>query len=138
MIIFGWRTRLNLHIHETAECPVCKDDRVFRVVSLRRWFTLTFIMGLTFVVGQAIEYVELVHHGIKINGDGFGSMYYLTTGFHGLHVIGGLLFMVAVGAAIAGRTSRAPAHSTLEVCAYYWHFVDVVWIAMFLTIFVLK
>jgi cytochrome c oxidase subunit 3 len=60
------------------------------------------------------------------------------TGFHGLHVIGGLLFMAAVVAMISGRTSRAPVHSTMQVCAYYWHFVDVVWVAMFLTIYVLK
>jgi cytochrome c oxidase subunit 3 len=60
------------------------------------------------------------------------------TGFHGLHVIGGLLFMGAVAAAIGGRTSRMPAASTVEVCAYYWHFVDVVWVAMFSTIYVLK
>jgi cytochrome c oxidase subunit 3 len=60
------------------------------------------------------------------------------TGFHGLHVLGGLLFMGAVAAAIGGRSSRAPAASTVQVCAYYWHFVDVVWVAMFATIYLLK
>jgi cytochrome c oxidase subunit 3 len=58
------------------------------------------------------------------------------TGFHGLHVLGGLILMGAVAAAVAGR-SRAPVRSTVEVCGYYWHFVDVVWVAMFTTIYVL-
>src|SRR5438132_1127070 len=59
------------------------------VFALRRWFTLTFILGLIFVLGQANEYRTLVSEGIKINADGYGSVFYLTTGFHGLHVTGG-------------------------------------------------
>jgi cytochrome c oxidase subunit 3 len=59
------------------------------VHSLRRWFALTFVMGLIFVLGQANEYRNLVHEGVKINADGYGSMFDLTTGFHGLHVTGG-------------------------------------------------
>jgi cytochrome c oxidase subunit 3 len=108
------------------------------VYGLRRWFTLTFIMGLTFVVGQAIEYVELVHHGIKINGDGFGSMYYLTTGFHGLHVIGGLVAFIFF--MIRTTLSRfTPAQATAAiVVSYYWHFVDIVWIALFSMIYFLQ
>src|SRR5215470_17174327 len=58
------------------------------VHGLRRWFTLTFLMGLTFVLGQVNEYTHLVTEGVKINQDGYGSMFYLTTGFHGLHVTG--------------------------------------------------
>ncbi len=53
------------------------------VHALRRWFTITFVMGLVFVLGQVNEYRTLVHEGIKINADGYGSMFYLTTGFHG-------------------------------------------------------
>ena len=72
-----------------------------------------------------------------IDDNSYGSIFFLMTGFHGLHVIGGLVFMGAVAAAIAGR-SRAPTHQTVEVCAYYWHFVDVVWVAMFATIYLLQ
>ena len=60
------------------------------------------------------------------------------TGFHGLHVIGGLLFMVAVIWMVSGRTSRAPVGPTVEVCAYYWHFVDVVWVVMFANLYLLQ
>jgi cytochrome c oxidase subunit III len=106
-----------------------------RRASAVRWLAITGLMGVAFLSNQLLDYID---PPFTISSNAYGSIFYLMTGFHGLHVIGGLLFMVAVGAAIAGRTSRAPAHSTLEVCAYYWHFVDVVWIAMFLTIFVLK
>ncbi|MGH3730667.1 MAG: aa3-type cytochrome oxidase subunit III [Micromonosporaceae bacterium] len=108
------------------------------VYGLRRWFALTFVMGLIFVLGQANEYRQLVHEGVTINGDGYGTMFYLTTGFHGLHVTGGLIafifFMI--------RTTLArftPAQATAAiVVSYYWHFVDVVWIALFAMIYLLK
>ncbi|MGH3660338.1 MAG: aa3-type cytochrome oxidase subunit III [Micromonosporaceae bacterium] len=108
------------------------------VYGLRRWFTLTFVMGLAFVLGQGFEYVQLVGEGVKINADGYGTMFYLTTGFHGLHVTGGLIafifFMI--------RTSLArftPAQATTAiVVSYYWHFVDVVWIALFAMIYLLR
>ena len=109
------------------------------VHGLRRWFTLTFVMGLIFVLGQANEYRNLVHEGIKINGDGYGSMYYLTTGFHGLHVTGGLIaFLFVLGRTfLAKRFTHEQAVSAIVV-SYYWHFVDVVWIGLFATIYLIK
>lgn len=108
------------------------------VHSLRRWFSLTFVMGLVFVLGQANEYRTLVHEGIKINTDGYGSMFYLTTGFHGLHVIGGLIaFIIYMIRTTMGRFTPAQATSAIVV-SYYWHFVDVVWIALFFMIYLLE
>ena len=91
-------------------------------------------MGLLFLSNQLLEYVQA---DFRLDDHAYGSVFYLMTGFHGLHVIGGLVFMGAVAAAIAGR-SRAPVQSTVEVCGYYWHFVDVVWVAMFTTVYVLR
>jgi cytochrome c oxidase subunit 3 len=108
------------------------------VHGLRRWFTLTFVMGLTFVLGQANEYRHLVGEGIKINGDGYGSMFYLTTGFHGLHVTGGLIaFILFLIRTTMGRFTPAQATAAIVV-SYYWHFVDVVWIALFAMIYFLQ
>ncbi len=108
------------------------------VHALRRWFTLTFVMGLIFVLGQANEYRNLVEEGVKINGDGYGSMFYLTTGFHGLHVCGGLLaFIVYMIRTTMGRFTPAQATSAIVV-SYYWHFVDVVWIGLFFMIYLLE
>jgi cytochrome c oxidase subunit 3 len=108
------------------------------VFALRRWFTITFVMGLIFVLGQANEYRSLVHEGVKLNGDGYGSMFYLTTGFHGLHVTGGLIaFIVYMVRTTMGRFTPAQATSAIVV-SYYWHFVDVVWIALFSMIYWLQ
>ncbi|WP_249997751.1 heme-copper oxidase subunit III [Actinoplanes sp. M2I2] len=108
------------------------------VFALRRWFTITFVMGLIFVLGQANEYRNLVHEGIKLNGDGYGSMFYLTTGFHGLHVTGGLIaFIIYMIRTTMGRFTPAQATSAIVV-SYYWHFVDIVWIALFAMIYWLQ
>ncbi|GAA3222806.1 heme-copper oxidase subunit III [Dactylosporangium siamense] len=108
------------------------------VHGLRRWFALTFVMGLIFVLGQANEYVTLVGEGVKINGDGYGSMFYLTTGFHGLHVTGGLIaFIIYLIRTTMGRFTPAQATAAIVV-SYYWHFVDVVWIALFAMIYFLQ
>jgi cytochrome c oxidase subunit 3 len=108
------------------------------VHGLRRWFALTFVMGLIFVLGQVNEYVNLVAEGVKINGDGYGSMFYLTTGFHGLHVTGGLIaFIIYLIRTTMGRFTPAQATAAIVV-SYYWHFVDVVWIALFAMIYFLQ
>src|SRR5919205_2872648 len=108
------------------------------VFALRRWFTITFVMGLIFVLGQANEYRNLVHEGIKLNGDGYGSVFYLTTGFHGLHVTGGLIaFIFFMIRTTMGRFTPAQATSAIVV-SYYWHFVDLVWVALFSMIYLLK
>jgi cytochrome c oxidase subunit 3 len=108
------------------------------VHSLRRWFTLTFVMGLIFVLGQANEYRSLVHEAVTLNGDGYGSMFYLTTGFHGLHVTGGLIaFIIYMIRTTMGRFTPAQATSAIVV-SYYWHFVDIVWIALFSMIYWLQ
>ena len=109
------------------------------VHGLRRWFALTFIMGLTFVLGQVNEYTNLVGEGIKINGDGYGSMFYLTTGFHGLHVTGGLIaFLLVLGRTYTTKKFTHGHATTAIVVSYYWHFVDVVWIALFAMIYFLQ
>jgi cytochrome c oxidase subunit III len=108
------------------------------VHSLRRWFALTFVMGLVFVLGQMNEYRTLVGEGIKINEDGYGSVFYLTTGFHALHVTGGLFaFIIYMIRTTMGRFTPAQATSAI-VISYYWHFVDVVWIALFAMIYLLR
>ena len=108
------------------------------VFALRRWFTITFVMGLIFVLGQANEYRHLVHEGVTMQADGYGSMFYLTTGFHGLHVSGGLVaFIVYMIRTTMGRFTPAQATSAIVV-SYYWHFVDIVWIALFAMIYWLQ
>jgi cytochrome c oxidase subunit 3 len=108
------------------------------VYGLRRWFSITFLMGLTFVLGQGYEYIQLVDEGTSISSSTYGSVFYLTTGFHGLHVIGGLVaFVYILIRSTMGRFTPAQATSAIVV-SYYWHFVDVVWIGLFATIYLIR
>jgi cytochrome c oxidase subunit 3 len=100
----------------------------------RRWLAVTSVMGALFLAHLLYEWSEVP---FSYDSNSYGSIFFLMTGFHGLHVLGGLVFMGAVAFAIAGR-SPVPTHQTVDVCSYYWHFVDVVWVAMFLTIYVLR
>ena len=106
---------------------------------LREWFILTYVMGAVFIAGQTVEYVQLVNEGVTIPAHAYGTMFYLTTGFHGLHVTGGLIaFIFVLGRTyLARRFTHEQAVSAIVV-SYYWHFVDVVWIALFATIYILK
>src|SRR3954451_1231503 len=103
------------------------------------WFFLTYALGAIFVAGQVWEYATLIGEGIAINSSPYGSAFYLTTGFHALHVTGGLLaFLLTIGRAFAVRNFGHHEATTAIVVSYYWHFVDVVWIGLFLVIYVLK
>ncbi len=103
---------------------------------MREWFALTFIMGAFFIGGQVYEYAELVHEGLTISSTAYGSVFYLATGFHGLHVTGGLIafLIVMIRVSKARRFGHSQA-TTAIVVSYYWHFVDIVWIALFSAIY---
>jgi len=105
------------------------------VASMQRWIWLTLMMGAVFLGGQAHEWLSLP---FQISTDAYGSAFYTMTGFHGLHVFAGLMVMLVVlGRAAAGAYS-AEEHAGIEVAAYYWHFVDVVWIGLFSTLFIIR
>ncbi len=106
---------------------------------LREWFILTYMMGAVFIGGQALEYTELVREGLTLSSSAYGSSFYLATGFHGLHVTGGLIaFLFVLGRTYLARKFTHEQAVTSIVVSYYWHFVDVVWIALFFTIYVLQ
>ena len=106
---------------------------------MNEWITLTYVMGAFFVGGQIFEYAELVHEGLTIASSPYGSVFYLTTGFHGLHVVGGLIaFLFLLGRSFAAKRFGHHEATTSIVTSYYWHFVDVVWIALFAVIYLLK
>jgi len=106
---------------------------------LREWFVLTYLMGAFFIGGQALEYAELVRENVTLASSPYGSVFYLTTGFHGLHVTGGLIaFLLVLGRTFVARRFTHEQAVTAIVVSYYWHFVDVVWIGLFFTIYVLQ
>ncbi|ARF54945.1 MULTISPECIES: cytochrome c oxidase subunit 3 [Streptomyces] len=110
------------------------------VKKLRAWFVVTFVMGATFIGGQVFEYTELVkHEGLSLSSGPYGSVFYLTTGFHGLHVTGGLIaFLLVLGRTYAAKRFTHTQATAAIVVSYYWHFVDVVWIGLFATIYLIR
>ena len=106
---------------------------------LREWYVLTYVMRAVFIGGQAQEYAELVAEGLTIPANAYGTMFYLATGFHGLHVTGGLIaFLFILGRTFLARKFTHEQAVSAIVVSYYWHFVDVVWIALFATIYLIK
>ncbi|MEU8546774.1 aa3-type cytochrome oxidase subunit III [Streptomyces roseoverticillatus] len=110
------------------------------VKKLRTWFMITFVMGAIFIGGQVFEYTDLVKEdGLSLSSDPYGSVFYLTTGFHGLHVTGGLIaFLLVLGRTYAAKRFTHHQATAAIVVSYYWHFVDVVWIGLFATIYLIK
>jgi cytochrome c oxidase subunit 3 len=106
------------------------------VYGLRKWFILTFLMGAAFIGGQSYEY--FAENEWSISSHSYGSAYYLTTGFHGLHVLGGLVAFIMLLARTAVGAFTPQKATAAIVVSYYWHFVDVVWIGLYATIYLLK
>ncbi|HHW51425.1 MAG TPA: heme-copper oxidase subunit III [Pseudoclavibacter sp.] len=106
---------------------------------LVEWFFLSYLLGAFFIAGQVFEYATLAGEGLLISTNGYGSIFYLTTGFHGLHVTVGLMaFLLVIGRAYSARRFTHRQATTAIVVSYYWHFVDVIWIALFFIIYVLQ
>ena len=107
---------------------------------LREWYVLTFLMGLYFDCGQGYEYLfDLIRkQHLTLSSSNSGSVFYITTGFHGLHVAGGLIaFLFLLGRTFAAKRVTHEMQVSAIVVSYYWHFVDVVWIGLFFTIYII-
>ncbi len=106
---------------------------------LREWFVLTYLMGAIFIAGQSFEYANLVHEGFTLPDNAYSTLFFLATGFHGLHVTGGLIaFLFVLGRTFLARRFTHEQAVSAIVVSYYWHFVDVVWIILFSAIYLIK
>ncbi|MEV4198253.1 cytochrome c oxidase subunit 3 [Micromonospora globbae] len=102
---------------------------------LRVGLAATFLLGLTFLGLQATEYAELLHE-FTVTTNAYGSLFYVITGFHGLHVFIGLTMVSwLLSASLRGGSFGARRHDRVRNVAIYWHFVDVVWAAILFTIY---
>lgn len=102
---------------------------------LRQYLIATALLGSIFLSIQAVEWRALLAEGTTASTSLFGSTFFTLTGFHGLHVLGGVLFMLYVIArAFQGRYTREE-HGGVELMGLYWHFVDVVWIFLFTIVY---
>ena len=105
---------------------------------LKLWLVLSLLLGVAFLCGQALEYSKLIGEGMTLSSGVFGSTFYTLTGFHGAHVAGGACFILIVLLRARSGQFTARHHDTVEMASYYWHFVDVVWLGLFSTIYLLR
>jgi cytochrome c oxidase subunit 1/cytochrome c oxidase subunit I+III len=104
----------------------------------RLWWLATIVLGAVFIGGQIFEYATLYHEGITLGTNLFSSAFFTLTGFHGLHVIIGLIALgVVAGLAFAGDFRDGRHAGAVQAVAWYWHFVDLVWVVVFSTVYVL-
>jgi cytochrome c oxidase subunit III len=102
-----------------------------------RNIAVTFVIGVTFLIMQATDYVILGSEGMTLSAGPYGSTYFTLTGFHGAHVFGGAIMLgVLLYRGLAGQFS-ARHHDAVEAVSLYWHFVDVVWILLFSLLYLL-
>jgi cytochrome c oxidase subunit 3 len=101
---------------------------------LRLWLVVTLGLGLVFLAGQVYDYTTL---GFGISDGVYGTVFYTLTGFHGAHVFGGVVGLSILTARAGQGQFSARNHVAVEAVSYYWHFVDVVWVALFTTLYLL-
>jgi heme/copper-type cytochrome/quinol oxidase subunit 3 len=102
-----------------------------------RFLALTVLGGTCFLLLQAYEWTHLIEHGQSIQKDNFGATFFILTGFHGMHVFSGVVYLsIILARAALGKYS---AHSTheIEIAGLYWHFVDLIWILVFTFIYLI-
>ena len=102
---------------------------------LKMWTGITLVLGILFLMGQLYDYSQL---GFGIADGVFGTTFYTLTGFHGAHVFGGAVGLTIILARSLRGQFSAKNHVAVEAVSIYWHFVDVVWIAVFSTIYFLR
>lgn len=104
---------------------------------LKKWLGLTILGGATFLGIQVYEYTHLMHLGLHMNSHLYGATFYLCTGFHGFHVLSGVIYMTCIWLRAAKGAYSADNYSPVELVGLFWHFVDLVWIILFTIIYLI-
>ncbi len=103
----------------------------------RNWLAGTVLLGLCFILIQGVEYYEAyAHYGITLDAGIYGATFFILTGFHGLHVIIGTVILAVMLMRVHRGHFSEESHFGFEAAAWYWHFVDVVWVGLFLFVYV--
>jgi cytochrome c oxidase subunit 3 len=106
-----------------------------RLAAFRGWLVATMVLAVVFLANQGHEWSIA---DFSVSSHAYGSCFYVMTGFHGLHVLGGILAMVVLLGRSGNRRFGAAEAPAVEMVSYYWHFVDVVWVGLWATLFLLK
>ncbi len=115
--------------HKATEEGDYKNQRI--------WLATTAILGSTFIGGQIYEFTTFFAEGLTFDGSIFGSAFYTLTGFHGVHVTGGIIMLVSLLFLSLRGKLQADRSETVELVGLYWHFVDVVWVLIFTIVYLI-
>jgi heme/copper-type cytochrome/quinol oxidase subunit 3 len=108
------------------------------VRGMQIWLLATAFLGLLFVSGQAYEFTEFYHHGLRLDTNLFGTTFFVLTGFHGAHVTIGILILLSLFAVSTQGRIQQKDSLNVELAGLYWHFVDIVWIVIFTLIYLVQ
>jgi cytochrome c oxidase subunit 3 len=111
---------------------IARSRRLFRAddqPGFRHWWGVTTILGIFFLVGQVLAWRQMVHAGVFLATNPSSSFFYVFTAAHGLHLLGGILALLLV---LVRPTHRLTRGTATEVVAMYWHFMDGLWVFLFL------
>lgn len=100
------------------------------------WLIFTIILGIIFLIGQGMEYARLYSANITISQNIFGSSFFTLTGFHGLHVLIGLIVLTIISRLVYSGKYKIIETQAFQNATMYWHFVDGVWIAVFSVVYI--
>ncbi len=155
-LIYKGRDTVGPHPHEILNIPLTSYSAflllmssltmVLALASVQRgnvrgsriWLAATALLGMHFLANQAFEFTSFVREGLKLQTNLFGSTFYVLTGFHGTHVTVGVIWLWTLfGMAARGKLPRERALD-VEIAGLYWHFVDIVWVAIFTLVYLIQ
>jgi heme/copper-type cytochrome/quinol oxidase subunit 3 len=155
-LVYRGRDKVGPHPHEILNIPFTSFSAfvllmssltmVLALAAVQRgnprgtkiWLAATALLGMTFIGGQCYEFTEFFFHGLKLQTNLFGCSFYVLTGFHGTHVTVGVIWLWTLfSMAMRGKLPQSRALD-VEIAGLYWHFVDVVWIAIFTLIYLIQ
>ena len=103
----------------------------------RVWLAATALLGSTFIAGQVYEFTAFYREGLHYDGSLFGSAFFTLTGFHGVHVTGGIIMLMSLLVLSFRGKLRQDRAETVELVGLYWHFVDIVWVLIFTIVYLI-
>ena len=106
--------------------------------SVIAWLVATAALGASFVSFQVYEFTHFFHEGLSLQGNLFGSSFFVLTGFHGAHVTVGVLWLLLLSVWVGKGWIRGDKGTVVEVAGLYWHFVDIVWIVIFTLVYLME
>ena len=103
----------------------------------RVWLAATALLGSTFIAGQVYEFTAFYREGLSYQDNLFGSAFFTLTGFHGVHVTGGIIMLLSLLVVSFRGKLRQDRAETVELVGLYWHFVDIVWVLIFTIVYLI-